>query len=60
MEKTNERKILEDMKRYIQMQLEHEPFSEWGKGARDGFEYCMAFFNYLCELHGVKLDEDDH
>ena len=60
MEKTNERQVLKDVKRYILLQLEDEPISEWGKGAKDGFQYCMAFFNYLCELYGVKLDEDDN
>lgn len=60
MEKTNEREVLEDLKDYLKMQLEFEPCSEWGKGAKDGFQYAINFLNCLCEMHGVKLDENDH
>lgn len=56
MEKTNEMKVLEDLALYLKQSVDFEPFSEWGRGAKDGFQYALNFLNYLCELHGVKVE----
>ena len=57
MEKTKERKILEELRDYLIFQLTTEPFSEWGKGAKDGFQFAIGFLDYLCKLYEVNLED---
>lgn len=52
---TTEMKLLQDLKRYIDLQLDFEPASEWGKGAKDGFNFCKQYLDYLCELYKVEI-----
>ena len=57
MEKTNERKLIEDLVEYIKFQLEIHPSSEWGKGCIDGFKFILKEIEFLSELHNVDLEE---
>lgn len=59
MEKTNEMKVLENLALYLKQSVDFEPFSDWGNGAKSGFRYALNYLNYLCELYGVNLNQEE-